>query len=618
MKTFLRCFFTFPWRVLGWLRTALANLILIGIIGLCIAGLVGREEKTILPDNAVLYVQLGQTLVEQRTYTDPLIHILQQDSGTPPETVLHELTAAIRGAATDNRIKALVLDVNDLAGSDLGKLESISLAIAAFKASKKPVIAVGDNFNQSQYYLASTADKIYLNPMGSVEMQGFSGYQTYMKDLLDQLAVNVHIFRVGQFKSFVEPFMRNDMSPEARENLQQWMDEQWLFYTHTIEQRRGLNTDAINTYINTQDQLLANQYNNPAGLAKSYGLVDELATRNEAEVFIDALTNEKPAKRIDAIAYYKQLHQLTTTPLLEKTARIAVIQASGAIMEGDQPSGNVGAETLIEQIHRARDDEQIVAIVLRIDSPGGSAFASELIRSELAVVQAAGKPVVASMGGVAASGGYWIASTADEIWASPTTITGSIGVFGVIPTLEDSLSKLGLHSDGYGTTMMAESLQIDRPLNPLTARVIQQGVEFTYQEFLRLVSEGRNSTPVAIDHMAQGRVWTGAHAKQLQLVDQLGELDDAIAAAAKLAKVSDYSPDFLEPILSPSEKFLHNLSERTEGIVSRSFATSSLSGSPLWTLLNRLIPATTIAQWQTLNDSHHVYVKCWECSYRIN
>jgi protease-4 len=222
------------------------------------------------------------------------------------------------------------------------------------------------------------------------------------------------------------------------------------------------------------------------------------------------------------------------------------------------------------------------------------------------------------MGGVAASGGYWIASTADEIWASPTTITGSIGVFGVIPTLENSLSKLGLHSDGYGTTTMAESLQIDRPLNPLTARVIQQGVEFTYQEFLRLVSEGRKSTPAAIDHIAQGRVWTGAHAKQLQLVDQLGELDDAVAAAAKLAKVSDYSTDFLEPILSPSEKFLHNLSERTEGILIRSLAPSSLSSSPLWALLNRLIPATAIAQWQTLNDSHHVYVTCWECSYRIN
>lgn len=616
MKSFLLAALTFPWRLLGWLRTAVANLLLLGLLGVGIAALIGHEEESALPDNAVLYIELGETLVEQHSYSDPLTSLMQASDNTTKETVLHEVTSAIRWAATDDSIRAIVLDADNLQGSDLGKLESIAQAIAAFKESDKPVIAVGDNFSQSQYYIASMADTIYLNPMGAVQLEGFSAYQSYLKTLLDQLAVNVHVFRAGEFKSFVEPFVRNDMSPEARENLQQWMDEQWLFYARAIEQRRQLKKNDIDTYINTQDLLLANHKNNPAEMAKAFGLVDELATRTDITRIVDELTKDSPANRVDATTYYhNQLRKQEASALLEDQPKIAIIQASGPIMDGYQPSGYVGAETLIEQIHDARDDDDVVALVLRIDSPGGSAFASELIRSELAACQAAGKPVVASMGGVAASGGYWIAASANEIWASPASITGSIGVFGVIPTFENSFAKLGIFSDGYSTAPLAETLDMGRPLSPLATRVIQQGVDFTYQEFLRLVAAGRKSSPDAIDHIAQGRVWTGAHAQKIHLVDELGELEDAIAAAAKLAKITTYRADFMEPALSPLETFLQNMEAQS---LLRSSTFSSNSWGTLVSLLQQVMNLDAVQQLHILNDPNHRYVKCWECGYRIN
>jgi protease-4 len=607
MKKFLKALFVLPWRTLGWLRATLANLLMLGVVILVITSFIGREAK--IPDNAVLLVEPGRMIVEQRTYGNPLDSLMQSHDDEPAETVLRELTSAIRWAANDKKIKAIVIKADLLEGSDLGKLESIAQALHQFKSSGKPVIAVGDNYSQAQYFLASTADKIYMNPMGSVQIFGFGAYQSYMKDLLDKLLVNVHVFRAGQFKSFVEPFVRNDMSPEARENLKQWMDEQWSFYSNAIELRRKLKPGSLTAFINTQDELLSEHGNDAAALAVDYGLVDELATRTEAQAKIDALTEQASSETINAEDYFHHIQsQQNTSQLLDKHARIAVIHASGQIMDGHQPPGAVGAETLIKQIHTARKDEQVVAIVLRIDSPGGSAFASELIRGELEAAQADGKPVVASMGGVAASGGYWIAASANEIWASPTTITGSIGVFGVIPTFENSLEKIGAHSDGYGTTALADAMHADRPMSELAARVIQQGVNFTYQQFLQLVATGRDTTPQAIDAIAQGRVWTGAHAKELHLIDQLGELDDAIAAAARLAKANDYQPDYIEPELSPFETLLQD------------FSASSLLPKQLQSALitiAKLPVMKALADVQMLNDPNHIYVQCWQCRTNI-
>jgi protease-4 len=608
MKNILRTIFVLPWRALSWLRGALANLIMLAIVIFVLLGIFGDGKKPTLPDNAILYVEPGMSIVEQRSYADPFSSIMQTDEEKPAETLLHEMTSAIRWAQHDKNIKGIVIKTDWLAGSDLSKLDSITQAITEFKNSGKPVIAIGDNYSQSQYYLASVADKIYLNPMGSIQLYGFGAYQTYMKDFLDSLSINVHVFRAGQFKSFVEPFVRNDMSPEARENLAQWMDEQWAFYRSAIEQRRKLKPGSIDTFINQQDTLLAENGNNASALALKYGLVDSIASRTEAEKMVNELAGNKngdEAETVDTDTYYQHiLTRQEASKLLDNTSRIAIIKASGQIVEGHQPAGNVGAETLITLIRTAREDEKVSAIVLRIDSPGGSAFASELIRAELAAAQADGKPVVASMGGVAASGGYWIASSADEIWASSTTITGSIGVFGVIPTLEQTLGKYGIHSDGYSTTALADAMQLDRPMNPLAARVIQQGVEFTYGEFLRLVATGRKRTPEAIDLIAQGRVWTGAHAKTLGLVDHIGELDAAIAAAASLAKVEKYEPDYYEPELNTWESLL------------RDFNANSLLPDSVVQLLKVVsqIPALrNLASLQLFNDPNHVYVQCWEC-----
>ena len=605
MKNMLRTLLVFPWQALSWLRGAIANLLLLGILVILFVGSLDDDKKATLSGNTILYVEPGPAIVEQRNYADPLARLMQPDNEQPADTVLHEMTSAIRWAQHDDNIKGMVIKTNWLAASGLSKLDSITGAITEFKTSGKPVIAIGDNFSQGQYYLASVADKIYLNPMGSLQLYGFGAYQTYLKDLLDNLAVTVHVFRAGQFKSFVEPFIRNDMSPEARENLAQWMDEQWAYYRSAIEQRRKLEPGSIDIFINRQDQLLAENGNNAAALAMRYGLVDAIASRTDAEKIVDALTGSGKAETINTNAYYR--HVLTRQEagkLLDNAPRIAVIQASGQIMDGYQPAGNTGAETLIDLIRSAREDENVAAIVLRIDSPGGSAFASELIREELAAAQADGKPVVASMGGVAASGGYWIASSANEIWASPTTITGSIGVFGVIPTLENTLGKYGIHSDGYSTTALADAMQLDRPMNPLAARVLQQGVEFTYQEFLRLVAAGRKRSPETIDRIAQGRVWTGAHAKNLGLVDHLGELDAAIAAAASLAKVEKYEPDYYEPELGTWETLLKDFG--TESMLPRSTA-------KILHAISQLPAMQSLASLQLLNDPNHVYVQCWEC-----
>lgn len=608
MKKIFTALFVWPWHALSWLRGTLANLFLLAVVILFTSVLLHDGKKSTLTDNTLLYVQPGRAIVEQRSYDDSFRTLMQQsDEEVPAESVLHEMASAIRWAKDDKQIKGIVIQTDQLEDADLSKLNAITQAITAFKDSKKPVIAIGDNFSQAQYFIASVADKIYLNPMGSVQLYGFSAYQNYLKDLLDTLAINVHVFRVGQFKSFVEPFMRNDMSSEARENLEQWMNEQWSFYRNAIEQRRKLPTGSIDHFINQQDSLLAQHSNNAAQLAQKYGLVDALATRQETDKAVNTLAGSDQPNTVDASVYY-HLMMARKEPgrLLEKTRHIAVIHASGDIVEGYQPAGTVGAETLVSLIRNARENANTAAIVLRIDSPGGSAFAAELIRDELAAAQAEGKPVVASMSGVAASGGYWIAASANEIWASATTITGSIGVFGIVPTLENTLSRWGVHSDGYSTNALADiaAQQMDRPISPMAARVLQQGVEFTYNEFLRLVATGRKRTPEAIDKIAQGRVWTGRHAHQLGLVDHIGELDDAIAAAARLAKLTQYEPDFLEPELSPWESFKQELFSTT-------VLPQQLTQWALW--LARLPALQNLNTLQRFNDPNHMYVRCWEC-----
>lgn len=600
-----------PWRMLTWLRQILANLILLAIIIIICIAVFSKEKTVAVPQKGALIIAPSGSLVEQITYMDAFSQLLGDENEPASETSLHDVLLAIHHARADSDITALVIDTGWLKSADPSKLFAIGDAILDFKKSGKPVFAVGDSYTQAQYFLASYADHIYLNPMGSVALTGFGAYPNFYKDALDKLKISVHVFRVGDYKSFVEPFIRNDMSEESRRNTALWLNDIWKQVTVTIEKQRKLDTGSVDNYINTMDIHLATVKGDSAQMALQAGLVDKIATRDQMNHLIMASvgSNEQgdsfPA--VDFDAYVKHAHK----SLIHFGNKVGVIIASGEIMDGEQPAGSIGGDSLSKQIREAREDDDLKALVLRIDSPGGSAFAAELIRDEVELTQKAGIPVVASFGGVAASGGYWIASTADEIWSTPSTITGSIGVFGMIPTFDQSLQAIGVHSDGIGTTAMADTLHLDRPMNPIFERTVQMEVEHTYARFLQLSAQGRKSTPEKIHEVAQGQVWSGQKAKELGLVDHLGDLDQAIAAAAAKAKLGkNYRWEFIEPKLSAREQFIRELTSQAK-IWFGSTKTASINNP-----LDKFIAMVKqqMRELSVFNDPHGVYVRCLECA----
>lgn len=601
-----------PWRILTWIREVLANLILLFIIVIICIAIFAKEKTVAVPQKGALVVAPSGSLVEQITYIDPFRHLLDDENQPATETSLHDIVMAINYAKNDANITALVIDPGWLEAADPSKLFAIGTAIQEFKKTGKPVFAVGDSFTQAQYFLASYADHIYLNPMGTVFLNGFGAYPVFFKDALDKLKVNVHVFRVGDYKSFVEPFVRNDMSAESKQNTSLWLNDIWKQVTVAIETQRKLETGAVDVYINSLDVNLAAVKGDAAQMALKAGLVDKVATRDEMKRLIMAeIGEDKESESFPAVefeAYAKQARNASKG----FGDKVGVIVASGTIMDGYQPAGNIGGDSLAEQIQAARQDEDLKALVLRIDSPGGSAFASEIIRDEIELTQKAGIPVIASFGGVAASGGYWIASTADQIWSTPSTITGSIGVFGMIPTFEHSLEAVGVHSDGVGTTVMADALHLERPMNPVFERSVQMEVEHTYARFIELAAKGRKSTPETIHAVAQGQVWSGQKAKELGLVDHIGELEQAIAAAAEQAKLGkNYRWEFIEPELSAKEQFMRELTSQTRSWLG---STRSSAVNPLDKLIAMV--KQQLNELTIFNDPHGVYVRCLEC--RIN
>jgi protease-4 len=601
----------FPWRLLTWLRQILANLLLLTLILLLVAVFWGREKQVAAPGKGALVIAPSGILVEQRSYTDPMALLLMDDDRREMETSLHDVTLAIRRATTDPDVTALVIDAGRLRGADPSKLFSIGEAITQFKTSKKPVFAMGDHYTQAQYFLASYADEIYLNPMGGVFLNGLGVYPGYFKEALDKLKVTVHIFRVGDYKSFVEPFVRNDMSEESRRNTALWLNDVWTLVSTEIERQRKMEAGAVNHYINQLDQRLAATQGDAAQAALQAGLVDRLATRDEMKKFLmEKIGSNKAGDSFPSVAfkpYVRSLHKKTGLG-----RKVGVVVASGTILDGEHPAGNIGGDSLAAQIQQIREEGNVQALVLRIDSPGGSAFAAEIIRREIQLTQEAGIPVVASFGGVAASGGYWIAAGADEIWSTPSTITGSIGVFGLIPVFDESFKALGIHSDGVGTTALADAWHLDRPMNPILERSIQLEVEHTYQRFITLAAEGRGVTPEKIHAVAQGQVWSGLQARKLGLVDHLGDLSGAIAAAAKLAEMGDeYEWEIIEPKLSPQEQFIRQLTSEASRVLAWTGLKSSRSSSVVDRFLASL--QEKLAQLASFNDPRGVYARCMEC-----
>ncbi|MBR9908887.1 MAG: signal peptide peptidase SppA [Gammaproteobacteria bacterium] len=609
--SFIRRIFSLFWRLITWLRVGLANLIFILLIIIVIAALYPEEERQ-MPTSIALRVAPSGFLVDQYSYIDPLTQIMRPAEDQQVETRVRDLVEAINSAASDQRITALVLELGELYGGGLSKLQEVGTALAAFKRSGKPVYALSDSYTQDQYYLASFADEIIMHPMGAMILTGYGSYRHYYKQALDKLALNMHVFRAGEYKDAVEPYLRNTMSEASREHNSRWLGELWSSYTANIEQQRSLEAGSIDDYINRMDTHLAAHQGDSAAAAQAAGIVDTLATHpQQQQLLVTRLGRDKKHDGYRALDYRHYLAFVQRDKLLNPVPdQIGLLVARGMILDGEQPQGSIGSETLAQLIREARDDDAIKAVVVRIDSGGGSAFASEVIRQELAATRASGKPILVSMGSVAASGGYWIAMGADEVWATPSTITGSIGVFSAFPTLDTSLDKLGIHSDGVGTTELAGALRIDRPLSPLVANLLQQSVDSIYQRFLNLVAQARDSTPEQIDRIGQGRVWTGSSAKQLGLVDELGQLEDVIAAAADRAGLDSYEVVEVHKPLTPAEQIIKRLSGKLLQVRTHLAAPGSQLELLLGLASQQLQP---LLQLLNSNDPRSVYAHCLDC-----
>ncbi len=548
------------WRLLNFTRLMLVNLLFLLVV-LVIVFSVSQSETPSTPIEGALTLNLSGVLVEQRTQTDPTVQLLRQmDKGDeqPSEIVLSDLLWAIKSAGNDDRIKALVIKPQGLQGTSLSKLQEVTAAIDAFKESGKPVIAMADYYSQGAYLLAAHADHVLLNQSGAVLIEGLGVYQTYFKSALEKLNITPHVFKVGTYKSFVEPYTRDEMSPESKEANQRWLDQLWQSYVADVAEQREIEPDAVAPNKDHFLELLRKAGGNAASYALDNGLVDQLATRDEMTQAVIKEVGEADDHGWKGVGLKEYLAAIPEQYPQSGKDEVGLITASGAIMDGVQPAGTIGGDSLADLLAEARRDDQVKAVVLRVDSPGGSAFAAEQIRAELLALKQAGKPVVISMGSYAASGGYWISADADKIFASPTTLTGSIGVFGMFATIDKALSQYGVHTDGVGTTDFV-GIGLTRALPDHVGEAIQLSVEDTYQRFVGLVGKGRGLSPEEAEKAAEGRVWTGQDAKALGLVDEFGNLDDALKAAAVLANLKSWQVTPIAPEESARDKFLREL-----------------------------------------------------------
>ncbi len=538
--------FVWFWRGVDRARRGVVNLLFLILLVVVLAWLLADDTPEVPKKTALVLAPYGD-LVEELSGDPDDRAILALLGERSPETLVRSLVEAVDAAAEDERVQVLMIETDRLGRAGLSKLQTLKGAIDRFRSSGKQVIAAGDSFTQTQYYLASTADEVYLNPLGLVLVTGYGSYRNYYKEALDKLQIDWHVFRVGEYKSAVEPFLRSDMSPEARESRQRWLDVLWRAYSEDVEQARGLDAGSLDRYANDFADLLAEHEGDAASVAQALGLVDHLAYRDEVRSrLIELVGEDEEGTSFNRIGHDSYLRALEK-PKVKSDNHIAVVVARGTIYDGSRAPGSVGGDSTAKLIRQAREDENVKAVVLRVDSPGGSAFASEIIRREIELTRQEGKPVVASMGSVAASGGYWIAMSAAEIWALPTTITGSIGIYAMFPTFSRTLENLGVNNDGVGTGKLAGTLRPDRQLPDEASRALELMIQSGYRDFIERVAAGRNKSVEEVDAIARGRVWAGIDARELGLVDQLGGLEMSIEAAARLADLGDdYRVSYVE------------------------------------------------------------------------
>lgn len=575
----LKQFFTVVWRIVNGARKLFLNLLFLLLLFFVVLAMMAPGKQPIrLQSDTTLVVRPWGHVVEEYTST-PLDRALQQFAEQPPpETRLRDLLDAIDQAAGDARITQMLIDVNHLLGIGVPALQEIESAIGGFKDAGKGVVATGDYMSQHAYYLASMADEVWLHPEGMVLIDGYSRIRHYYREGLEKLAVEVNLFRAGDFKSAREPWIRDDMSPEAREANLHWLGSLWQQYLEGVSRHRGIPLEVLEDTVEGLPDGIQAHGGDFAAWAREAGLVDRLASRPEMRQEL-ALRGapEHNGDGFRGIEFGDYLDLVRPPRPGPQYGDVMVLVAEGDIVSGRPGPGRIGADTLTEQLREIGQQERVQALVLRLNSPGGEVLASEHIRNELQTLRDGGKTVVVSMGELAASGGYWVATAADEIWASPATLTGSIGVFAMIPTFGGTLEKIGVRADGVGTTPMAGTLRVDRPLDPAVRDMLQSSVRNTYREFLERVAEARNMSLEEAEAIAGGRVWSGGQASEHRLVDRLGNTRDAIDAAARMAGLGEeYDVRWYRPQMSPFETFLLDAAGDTASFVARTLGPVTL------------------------------------------
>lgn len=601
--------FKFGWRLLNFIREFILNVFLVVLIIAVVVIYLQMRHIPLTPTKSALVMNLTGTVVDKPAMNNKLRQLgrelLWSSNNRLQENSLFDVVDTVRQAKNDANITGLLLSLKNFTGADQASLQYIGKALREFRDSGKPIYAVGDSYTQAQYFLASYANKIYLTPQGAVDLHGIATNNLYYKSFLDNLKINSHIFRVGTYKSAVEPFLRDNMSNDARKVDSRWIDQLWQHYLKTAAENRQITPQQL--FPGAQKMLdgLRAVQGNTAQFALNNKWVDEVASRS---VIDDELTKafgwNKRDKVFNGISIYN--YHLTTS--LQQGSQIAVIFANGAIIDGPEKTGMVGGDTLADQIRDAKLDPDIKAIVFRVNSPGGSVTASEVIRSELAAVRAAGKPVVVSMGGVAASGGYWVSTPANYIIASASTLTGSIGIFGIINTVERSLDSIGIHTDGVSTSPLA-NVSMTKTLPSEFSQMMQINVENGYNNFIDLVAQSRHKTLEEVDNIGQGHIWIGSDAAQNGLVDELGDFDDAVTKTAELAQLKQYhlnwylnKPDLLNLLFMQTSASVY--------AIMPSFIQSWLSA-----------PVTQVIDWLKMNtgfgfdwnDPQNRYAFCLSC-----
>lgn len=592
------------WKTIDVIRRIIITLFVLAVVAVLYFVFVGPPAPQVPQKAALVWAPQGNVVEQTQTGPDVLAH--QVLGGAPRQTSVQELKTSLERAAHDKRIKLAVLKLDDLNEVGMAQLQELGEAIDDFKASGKKVIAYAPSYDQKAYYLAAHANRVYMDPMGMVLIQGFGLYNHYFKDALDKLHVQVHVFRQGRYKSAVEPFIRNDMSADARKEDSAWLTDLWNTYKQGVAQGRNIKPQAIDDYANNLPETLQQANGDGAKVALQAGLVNKLITlpelRKQIEKVVGKNSHTGSFNQIDDRNYVKATGGLYKA---HSQHEVGLVVVEGPIVDGRGKPGTAGGDTITAELHRAKDDSNISAVVMRVDSPGGSVTASEKIRHAVLALQRAGKPVVVSMSDMGASGGYWISMNANQIWARASTITGSIGIFGIIPTFNKGLNKLGIHTDGVGTNRYSGALRPDMPMNPQVAQAVQSVINNGYQHFIHNVANARHMKVSQVNAIAEGHVWSGTAAKKLGLVDYLGGFNQAVKAAAKLAHLQ--GPVAVQPIRRRT-----GLGPELVQMFSRAAVRADVGhvlGVPRW--LEQLAGQSSAAkELSWMNDPRDIYAYC--------